>query len=362
MFADLLAEIRAYGEGLIIAEQIPAKLIPDVIKNTAVKVVHRLPAADDRDAVGATMNLTGPQSQYLVTLLPGEAAVHADGMDYPILVRMPDGTAVENGQPAATVSPAAIITPRSPSCDPLCFKQPCTLRQIRDAQNTARRDPAITMWAELAVLGTLTGWPAPIPGPGLTGRLLDLPERLLGCTLSHAVDAAVSVRKGAPGNNADPAALVAHVTKMLRDFAAGGHPYPPPAPEWLAAPCRWTPIVAALAERVRVAGPDAPPHPDTAAWTEQSGRTVPGNTCGEQLGAARGWKQADWKRMTSAGRYVLVFGTRSPSAIEKAVGGSAGAAAWRPQVTATMAEMFADGTWVIPWLAARHPGLAARNG
>ncbi len=30
MFADLLAEVRAYGEGLVIAEQIPAKLIPDV--------------------------------------------------------------------------------------------------------------------------------------------------------------------------------------------------------------------------------------------------------------------------------------------------------------------------------------------
>jgi DNA helicase HerA-like ATPase len=57
MFADMLAEIRAYGEGLIIAEQIPSKLIPDVIKNTAVKITHRLPAADDRDTVGATMNL-----------------------------------------------------------------------------------------------------------------------------------------------------------------------------------------------------------------------------------------------------------------------------------------------------------------
>ena len=37
----------AYGEGLVIAEQIPAKLIPDAIKNTAVKITHRLPAADD---------------------------------------------------------------------------------------------------------------------------------------------------------------------------------------------------------------------------------------------------------------------------------------------------------------------------
>jgi DNA helicase HerA-like ATPase len=95
MFAGLLAEIRAYGEGLIIAEQIPDRLVPDVIKNTAVKITHRLPAADDREAVGATMNMTHAQNRFLVTLNPGEAAVFADGMDFPLLTRMPDGTARE---------------------------------------------------------------------------------------------------------------------------------------------------------------------------------------------------------------------------------------------------------------------------
>ena len=39
----MLAEIRAYGEGIVVAEQIPTKLVPDVVKNTALKVVHRLP-------------------------------------------------------------------------------------------------------------------------------------------------------------------------------------------------------------------------------------------------------------------------------------------------------------------------------
>ena len=92
MFAGLLAEIRAYGEGLIIAEQIPDRLVPDVIKNTAVKITHRLPAADDREAVGATMNMTQAQNRFLVTLNPGEAAVFTDGMDFPLLTRMPDGT------------------------------------------------------------------------------------------------------------------------------------------------------------------------------------------------------------------------------------------------------------------------------
>ncbi len=44
VFAGLLAELRAYGEGLILVEQIPAHLAADVIKNTAVKITHRLPA------------------------------------------------------------------------------------------------------------------------------------------------------------------------------------------------------------------------------------------------------------------------------------------------------------------------------
>ena len=83
MFAGLLAEIRAYGEGLVIAEQIPAKIIPDAVKNTAVKIVHRLPAADDRETVGATMNMTDAQSRYLVTLPPGQAAVFTDGDGLP---------------------------------------------------------------------------------------------------------------------------------------------------------------------------------------------------------------------------------------------------------------------------------------
>ena len=101
MFAGLLAEIRAYGEGLVIAEQIPDRLVPDVIKNTAVKITHRLPAADDREAVGATMNMTQAQNRFLVTLNPGEAAVFTDGMDFPLLTRMPDGTAREAAGEAA---------------------------------------------------------------------------------------------------------------------------------------------------------------------------------------------------------------------------------------------------------------------
>lgn len=156
LFASLLAEVRAYGEGLVIAEQIPSRLVPDVIKNTAVKITHRLPAADDREAVGATMNMTAAQSRYLVTLAPGEAAVFTDGMDYPLLAVMPDGTARESAT-AATVGPGEIVRCRSATCGPDCARRPCTLRDMRVALRTLDRWPGITLWAELSVVAHLTG-------------------------------------------------------------------------------------------------------------------------------------------------------------------------------------------------------------
>ncbi|GAA2104120.1 hypothetical protein GCM10009841_21760 [Microlunatus panaciterrae] len=90
-FVNMLSEIRAYGEGFVIAEQIPTKLAPEVIKNTALKIVLRLVAGDDRAAVGASMNLDQAQLGQLVTLAPLEAVVHGGGPygdDRAILIRV----------------------------------------------------------------------------------------------------------------------------------------------------------------------------------------------------------------------------------------------------------------------------------
>ncbi|MGD0705968.1 MAG: ATP-binding protein [Trebonia sp.] len=218
MFAGLLAEIRAYGEGLIIAEQIPALLVPDVIKNTAVKIVHRLPAADDREAVGATMNATPAQSRYLVTLPPGQAAVFSDGMDFPILAQIKDGTEREVASPALTSDARTVVHPRSVTCGTECQGRPCTLRDMRAAQRALDAVGWVRPWAELAVLAHLTGWPLPAPKPVTLAALTALPSRVRQCALSHAVDAAVASRAtatvvtgvvAAPAI-ADPATLAAH--------------------------------------------------------------------------------------------------------------------------------------------------------
>jgi hypothetical protein len=89
VFSNILSEIRAYGEGIIIAEQIPAKLIPDAVKNTSFKIVHRLLAADDRKVVGDTISTSEEQNRFLTSLRRGEAAAFAEGMRKPVLVQIP---------------------------------------------------------------------------------------------------------------------------------------------------------------------------------------------------------------------------------------------------------------------------------
>ena len=88
VFTNMLSEIRGYGQGVLVAEQIPSKLAPDVLKNTNLKIVHRLIAKDDRESVGQAMNLSADQIAHLSILKPGMAAVFAEGDDHAFLVRV----------------------------------------------------------------------------------------------------------------------------------------------------------------------------------------------------------------------------------------------------------------------------------
>lgn len=87
-FSDMLAEIRKYGESLIIVDQIPNKMAPDVLKNTNTKIIHRIFAQDDKEAVGNTMALDTDQKRFLSSLLTGQAVVFSDGYEKAVLVKI----------------------------------------------------------------------------------------------------------------------------------------------------------------------------------------------------------------------------------------------------------------------------------
>lgn len=69
----MLAEVRALREGIIIADQLPTAMAPEVIKNTNIKLVHRLTASDDRELVGNTMSASAMQMENMATYTSGQA-------------------------------------------------------------------------------------------------------------------------------------------------------------------------------------------------------------------------------------------------------------------------------------------------
>ncbi len=88
-FCNLLAEIRTFGQGILIADQIPTKLAPDTIKNTNLKIVHRTVALEDRETIGKAMNMNAAQIEYLSSLRRGYAAIYAEGDNRPKCVKLP---------------------------------------------------------------------------------------------------------------------------------------------------------------------------------------------------------------------------------------------------------------------------------
>lgn len=88
-FTNMIAEMRSYGQGVIVAEQIPSKLAPDVIKNSSNKIIQRLVAADDQELVANTIGLSGENCLDLGNLITGTALCHKEGMNLPVRVQIP---------------------------------------------------------------------------------------------------------------------------------------------------------------------------------------------------------------------------------------------------------------------------------
>ncbi|AFZ10115.1 hypothetical protein Osc7112_5916 [Oscillatoria nigro-viridis PCC 7112] len=86
----MLAEMRALGEGMIIADQLPSAVSPEVIKNTNVKLAHRTVSGDDREILQQSMLLTATQSEDLARSSPGDAYLFMEGTYKPVRIQEPN--------------------------------------------------------------------------------------------------------------------------------------------------------------------------------------------------------------------------------------------------------------------------------
>lgn len=73
MFSSILSEVRAYSQGVMVVDQVPSRLIEDAVKNTNIKIVHKVVAADDAKILAESMGLTQEQQDVIPKLSIGQA-------------------------------------------------------------------------------------------------------------------------------------------------------------------------------------------------------------------------------------------------------------------------------------------------
>lgn len=89
LFENLLSEVREYGEGLIVVDQVPTRLIEGATKNTNYKIVHRLMAPDDQELMASSMAFRDDQKYIIPALEKGNAIICGDEDDAAAWVKIP---------------------------------------------------------------------------------------------------------------------------------------------------------------------------------------------------------------------------------------------------------------------------------
>ncbi|MGB3592725.1 MAG: hypothetical protein WA994_00985 [Ornithinimicrobium sp.] len=308
-FTDLLAEVRSQGVALIIAEQIPRKIAPDAVKNTAVKCMGRTPAQDDRDFVGAAVGLTDEQSREVVSLPPGVFAVHTDEDDRPVLVQFPY---VEERTRGAASDPAALVDSLPSAFGSSAAAGAANQQDVAWAAQALGHPPLVTL-CELVLLAHLMHEPLPVIKPELLRTVLPsldvkADRAALDVTIGSASLSGVKARSGVLGEYR-PEALAEVVAATIRDRLHGGLGGLPD-PKWRSRFHRDNFVSRQLDDR----DPNTPPHPDTPTWASWGMLHLDGRTSGEQRIALR--RSATYR---GHDRRIVLLGARRPGALESAV-------------------------------------------
>ena len=87
---DMIAEIRSYGTGIIIADQSPTKVSREVVANTDIKISFRLVQSAEKDLIVDSTNMEKAASTQLSRLQQGEAYVYFSKLVNPQMVLTED--------------------------------------------------------------------------------------------------------------------------------------------------------------------------------------------------------------------------------------------------------------------------------
>jgi hypothetical protein len=162
--ANMLAELRGMGAGLIIVDQTPSALVPSVIANTGTKILHRLDHPTDRELAGRAAGLPAASVDLLGSLSVGNAILRSDRRTRPFRLRLPNPALSYGHLPVPDLPKAArpvvgIATKDTDSCE-CCGMRGCPARveglksqhvlsRLRQFQSVLQRgDDEIRSWAQ----------------------------------------------------------------------------------------------------------------------------------------------------------------------------------------------------------------------
>ncbi|MCM1285019.1 MAG: ATP-binding protein [Acetobacter sp.] len=85
--SNIMAEIRAFGEGILVVDQSPTKIAEDVIKNSGTKIIHRMDNEKDIKILQSSLLLNNDLTS-IPSLKQGEALIRTEGMLKPCKVKI----------------------------------------------------------------------------------------------------------------------------------------------------------------------------------------------------------------------------------------------------------------------------------
>lgn len=87
-FSNMLSQIRAYGAGIIVADQGASQIHDTAVSNTKTKVIHSGTDETDVNKISFALNLTDTQKRIFPSLLAGEAVMAVRGSRDVIRIRV----------------------------------------------------------------------------------------------------------------------------------------------------------------------------------------------------------------------------------------------------------------------------------
>jgi DNA helicase HerA-like ATPase len=256
VFSNMLAEIRAYGEGIVMAEQIPTKLVPDAVKNTNLKIVHRLLAEDDRKVVGSTMSLTDEEIRHLTRLQKGQAVVYSEKLLRPVLLKVPPSPVKEEARISDDQLPEGrktVPTSATQRLNELNAANPRLHEELTKAFAAVYRsllDTPATLAGFVDTYWPFLNWVARATGPSAAAAA-DIFAALL--------DAEISARGRAPGWPFDAMdAVVAHGGKLAYLLAGAASQKGPSKADQAAAAEVWRDLASAVVRLQHVSADKLP--------------------------------------------------------------------------------------------------------